>query len=133
MSDKERQEQLSELMRTNYMIEGALNFKDCETVSCVVEAGSKLLLDNFEICVEDSYIEEIISQMCYESHTRNQTNTLNWPEDARDYKEKSLLADVLEVLEKLGDENTYRINEASELMATSISNLSEAIKANLSK
>jgi len=49
-----------------------------------------------------------------------------------DHKNRGLLLeDVLAILKKLGDESTYRINEASPEMALSISNLEAAIERQL--
>jgi len=58
----ERQNQLSKLMREEYLIEGSLDFEDCNDVSDVVEAACKLLIDNFDIGMNGTYIKEIIEQ-----------------------------------------------------------------------
>jgi hypothetical protein len=46
-------------------------------------------------------------------------------------KQKFLLEDILYVLEKLEDENTYRIHEVSQEMSKSIGNLILSIQRNL--
>ena len=70
MSDEERQKHLKESMDTSYKLENTLDFSDCETVECVIEAACKLLVDNWDVAVEGSYIREIITDACYESFTR---------------------------------------------------------------
>lgn len=70
MSDEKRQKELKELMDESMMIECTLDFKDCEDVEQVCNAACKLLVDNFEIAMDGTYIREIIEQACYESFNR---------------------------------------------------------------
>ncbi len=71
MSNEKRQKQLAELMKTEYLIEGQLDFKDCVSVFDVVDATCKLLVDNFDVAMDGTYIKEIIEQACYESMVRD--------------------------------------------------------------
>lgn len=71
MSNEKRQKQLTELMETQFFIEGSLDYSDCKSVECVIEAACKLLVDNFEIAMDGTYIKEIIEQACWESFFRD--------------------------------------------------------------
>jgi len=79
MSDKERQEHLKEIMDENVFIEYMMDFEDCETVDDVVNATCKLLVDNFDIAVEGSYIRELIEQACSLSSDRREV----WDDESR--------------------------------------------------
>tara|TARA_R110002012_G_C11305765_1_gene573930 strand:- start:66 stop:287 length:222 start_codon:yes stop_codon:yes gene_type:complete len=71
MNSKKRQEQLAALMKDEYIIGGTLDFSDCDDVFKIADAACKLLVDNFEIAMEGTYIREIIEQACFESMTRD--------------------------------------------------------------
>ena len=71
MNNEKRQSQLDALMKDKYLIEGALDFKDCVSVYDVIDATCKLLVDNFDVAMDGTYIKEIIEQACYESMDRD--------------------------------------------------------------
>jgi len=70
MSDNKRQYEFDELKRTDYKIENQLDFDDCADYFDVIEAACKLLVDNFDIAHDGTYIKEIIEQACFESAKR---------------------------------------------------------------
>ena len=70
MNNKKRQDHLVEKMSSEYMIEGALDFSDCKDGSAVIDAACKLLVDNFDIAMNGTYIQEIIQQACFECTER---------------------------------------------------------------
>lgn len=71
-AETNRQKQYDILLKENYKIELTLNYDDCEDVTDVIEATCKLLIDNFDIAHEGTYIKEIIEQACYESRSRSE-------------------------------------------------------------
>ena len=70
MNNEKRQSQLVKFRKDEHLIEGGLDFSDCGGAYEVIEAACKLLVDNFEIAIDGTYIKEIIEQACYESATR---------------------------------------------------------------
>ena len=70
MSNTKRQAHFNELKHTNYKIECQLGFDDCADYFDVIEATCKLLVDNFDIAHDETYIKEIIEQACFESAIR---------------------------------------------------------------
>jgi len=79
MTDKQRQENLEEIMKDKFYIEHLMDFEDCESVDDVIDATCKLLVDNFEIAMDGTYIRELIEQACYLSSDRREV----WSNDDR--------------------------------------------------
>jgi len=68
MEDKkciERQDSLKDHMKNEYYLsETAWDFSDCQDQYEICEAVCKLLIDNFDIAHEGSYIRELIEIAC---------------------------------------------------------------------